>query len=318
MALNRNMMIIMVGGFLIAVLVALMVQALLGGGDKSDQPVVVQQEAKVQIIVADKNLPIGTALGKKDARWQEWPEGAVFDGAIVREDNQAIESVIKGTLKRDVLAGQPIMKADMVDSTQKNLMSAVLTPGMRAVSIDVDASSMVAGFIAPGDKVDVVMTYKMDVSFEGDDDPEVQNMISQTIDRNAAETVLQNIKVLAIDQAPVRDKDEAKVGRTVTLEVDLRGAEVLALGSTMGDLSLALRHMGDDQLVVRDDGWVSDTLITKAHQQVMDKIAHMDGNPMRRNQVDSFAGMPNQINASQTHNFVRIYRGERVQSLESN
>jgi len=309
--MNRNLVIVMAGGFLIAVLVALMVQILLSG-DQSEQPVVVKEEPKVQIIVAAKKLPVGVKLGEKDVKWQAWPEGAVFDGALVRKENDKIpKELLQGTLKREIADGQPVTLADVVNKDEKSVMSALLSEGMRAVSIDVDAASMVAGFIGPGDHVDVILTYKMSIDYEGEDSPDIENTINQTISRSASETVLQNIKVLAVDQAPAREKDGAKLGRTVTLEVDMRGAEVLALGSEMGEMRLALRRMGDDTVAKRDYDWVSDTLVTSAYEEVMKRLKRMDavGAPAYE--------MPAHFNTGQKNDFVRVYRGEKVQSLPS-
>jgi Flp pilus assembly protein CpaB len=113
---------------------------------------------------------------------------------------------------------------------------------MRAMAIKVSAESMVGGFISPGDRVDVILTSQVKLS--GDERDEA----AMKIDRHASQTVLENVNVLAIDQNSKKEDDKAKVGRTVTLEVDAHGAEKLALASEMGDLSLVLRALGDNTL----------------------------------------------------------------------
>ena len=115
----------------------------------------------------------------------------------------------------------------------------MLDPGKRARAIKVSAESMVGGFISPGDRVDVVLTHQVRVSGQARD------ASRDIIDRHATETVLENVKVLAVDQKARKDGDEAKVARTVTLEVDGVQAEKVALASAMGDLSLTLRGLSD-------------------------------------------------------------------------
>ncbi|MFP4097937.1 MAG: Flp pilus assembly protein CpaB, partial [Alphaproteobacteria bacterium] len=118
--------------------------------------------------------------------------------------------------------------------------------GERAVSIKVNVAGMVAGFLAPGSYVDVVLTYQSRVNID-DEDPDVTAMVNMNLGRLAAETILQNVRVLAVDQrAERKDDDKIKVGKTVTLAVSARQAEKLALAAEMGDITLAMRGVGDD------------------------------------------------------------------------
>ena len=103
-----------------------------------------------------------------------------------------------------------------------------------------EAQTMAGGFVGPGDRVDVIVTYKVKV--QDKDNPAVQAMVSKF----ATETILENVRVLAADQKAKREEDQAKVARTVTLEVDGAGAEKLALAAEMGDLVLSLRGIGDN------------------------------------------------------------------------
>ena len=105
---------------------------------------------------------------------------------------------------------------------------------------------MVAGFIAPGVYVDVILTYKKRLSIGGDSQ-QVEDMVNRNIEDLAAETILENVRVLAVDQKAERDDDDkVKVGKTVTLAVSIHDAEKLALASEMGDITLAMRGVGDD------------------------------------------------------------------------
>lgn len=229
--MNKNIMIVLGGGFLVALLVAIIVQASFGS----------RKEGMVEILVAAKPLKTGDAVSDGNFKWQEWPEELAVQGAIVREGNKKIADVAKGKLRRDMGAGEPLFLASLTSAGKGNILAAAMDPGMRAMAIKVSAEAMVGGFIAPGDRVDVLLTYQVKLSGQEKDE------VADRVNKHATQTVLENVKVLAIDQnAGKEEANKAKVGRTVTLEVDVQGAERLALAGEMGDLSLVLRALGDD------------------------------------------------------------------------
>lgn len=277
--MNRNVIIVLAGGFVIALLVALIVQAGLSGGKGSEG----------QILVATKNLPIGQELSITDVKWQGWPKDATSASMIVRKDKQKLEDVAKGRLRREIAKGEPIMSNALLAEGKGNVLAAALEPGMRAVAIKVKAESMVGGFIAPGDRVDVIMTYDVRV----DDRDNVA--IKQQIQKYASETVLENVRVLAIDQQAKKDDDKAKVGRTVTLEVDSKGAEKLNLAGAMGDLALSLRPIGD-MSKTPDEGrrMTTDAQVSSVLREINRLEAGGTGGPS---------------------NVVRVYNGENVQNI---
>lgn len=137
-------------------------------------------------------------------------------------------------------AGEPLLTASLTAAGKGNVLAAAMEPGMRAMAIKVSAESMVGGFISPGDKVDVILSYQVKLS--GDE----KDTAAAKVDKHASQTILENVNVLAIDQNSRKEDDKAKVGRTVTLEVNSAGAEKLVLASEMGELSLSLRALGDD------------------------------------------------------------------------
>jgi pilus assembly protein CpaB len=230
--MNKNVLIVLGGGFLVAVLVAVIVQASFGSKNSN----------MVEVAVASKVLKVGDAVTEDNFKWQEWPKDAVFTGAIVREDKKKVSELATGKIRRDMNSGEPLLKAALSAAGKGNILAAAMEPGMRAMAIKVSAESMVGGFISPGDRVDVILTSQVKLS--GDERDEA----AMKIDRHASQTVLENVNVLAIDQNSKKEDDKAKVGRTVTLEVDAHGAEKLALASEMGDLSLVLRALGDNTL----------------------------------------------------------------------
>ncbi|MCB9990820.1 MAG: Flp pilus assembly protein CpaB [Rhodospirillales bacterium] len=298
--MNRNVMIVLAGGFLIAVLVALLVQASLSGG-KSAEPVAVAEVPKVQIVVAAKDLSIGTELSDENMKWQDWPKDAVFPGAVAREDDKQVSEMISGRLRRVIKAGEPIVESALVPETEGNFLAASLAPDMRAFAIDVKAATAVGGFVGPGDYVDVLLTYRQNIRYRGENSDAVQNMIEMNIDDMATETILQNVKVLAVDQTAMRDEEEGgvKVGKTVTLEVNYQGAEVLALATKYGDLSLALRRLGDEKIITEKPPVTTDARLTNIYDEVMKEISQTSG--------QDYSGQSSKV--------VRIYRGGGVEEI---
>lgn len=234
--MNKNVLIVLAGGFLIAILVAVLVQASLGGKKK-------QQELatnKIEILVAAKNLPMGKELAEGDLKWQAWPADSLFTGAIQRQEKQSVADAASGRMLQSLESGQPLHPGMIAGNGKGNFLATSLKEGMRAIAISVKAATTAGGFVGPGDRVDVLVTYKVKVRDR--DNPAVNAMINQY----ASETVLENVRVLAADQKAIREEDKAKVARTVTLEVTSAEAEKLALAAEMGDLNLTLRGIGDE------------------------------------------------------------------------
>ncbi len=292
--MNKNIMIVLAGAVAIALVVAVLVQVTLGG--KKDEVKVIE-EAKIEILIAAKDLGLGYELKEGDLRWQEWPKKSVFPGAIVRKEKQRVGDVLKGRLARNVSKGEPLMKSVLLGEAGGNFVSASLEPGMRALAIEVSASSMVAGFIGPGDYVDVLLTYKDSVRTE-DDDPQVQTMIQLNLNKLATETILQNIKILAVDQQAKRSEDgKIKVGKTITLAVSAQDAERLSLAKQMGSLTLSLRGVGDDVIVSKEWETISDARLTNVSDEIYEEYQKM------------------KKDTGINPNIVRIYNGADIQSV---
>jgi pilus assembly protein CpaB len=228
--MNKNILIVLGGGFLVAIVVAMIVQASFGKKNAN----------MVEVAVASKLVKVGEAVTDANFKWQEWPKDSVFSGAVMRDGKKKVSEVVQGKMRRDMNVGEPLLKASLTAAGKGNILAAAMEPGMRAMAIKVSAESMVGGFIAPGDKVDVILSYQIRLSGEEADSA------ASKVDRHASQTILENVNVLAIDQNSSKDDDKAKVGRTVTLEVDSAGVERLVLARDMGDLSLSLRALGDD------------------------------------------------------------------------
>jgi pilus assembly protein CpaB len=206
-------------------------------------PVVVQEApaAKTRdVLVASTDLAQGQALSKENVRWQSWPDNAVPAAHIDRSARpDAIASLVGSVVRGNIAAGEPI-RDDKLGPPNAGLLSSMLPSGKRAVAVRITAENTAGGFILPHDRVDVLHT------LGSLDKPEGQKDYT-------TRTILTNITVLAIDQTlDERNKDEkgkakpAAIGKTATLELSPRQAELVTAAEASGTLSLALRSMADN------------------------------------------------------------------------
>lgn len=252
--MNRNVLIVLAGSLLTAIIVGLIAQSAL----KSDPEPVVQSSIEMtQILVTAKTVVAGKKIEKSDLKWQEWPEDALFPGAIIKDmEESPVEGILGKRVKRSFDEGEPFLESAITSSKTSNVLTAKLSKNKRAMAIDVSAMSMVGGFLVPGDFVDVIMTYKVKVDANSNQD------VKNTVKSLASETIMQNIRVLAVDQlAEPAAEDKGKVGRTVTLEVSSEQQQILALAGSLGDLHLSLRGAGDDEIVDTSKDIVTDVKI---------------------------------------------------------
>lgn len=267
--MNRNVLIVMAGGFLVAVLVAMLVQATLKT-DKKKQPV--KEEPRIQIVVAATPIKAGATLTEKNVKWQDWPASGKFEGLMVKQGDKKITDIAKGKVKRALVAGEPVTKSVLVDKSV-NFLSATLKPGMRAVAITGNAASAAGGFISPGDYVDIILTYRPRISIPGGvHDTSTQAIIQDIIRTRASETIMQNVKVIAVDRAVTRNEEKVKPGKVYTMEVDPEGAQILALAGTLGSLELVLRGLGDDKVTEKRLPAATDSRLTMMYEEVIEAI----------------------------------------------
>lgn len=187
----------------------------------------------VRVLVAARDLELGSRIAPGDLAWRDWPDAGVSPQFITdRVDPEAIESNA-GSIVRDAIAeGEPIVSRKLIAAGDAGFMAAMLEPGRRAVSTEINAETAAGGFILPGDRVDVI------VSFQAEGGGGERAQMSRTI--------LENVRVLAVDQTASRGEDEqVKVGATATLELTSAEAELMALAQAMGDITLALRALAD-------------------------------------------------------------------------
>lgn len=184
--------------------------------------------AATQVLVAARPLPAGTILKPADVRWQTWPAEAPVAGYLTSASTSP--AGIAGAVARaDLVAGEPLTAQRVVQPGERGFLAAVLKPGYRAVTVNVSASTGVAGFIFPGDRVDLVLSRQ---AGQGGAQP-----------RFVSETVLTDVRVVGIDQRTSNPKSEVLVPQTATLEVTPKQAEIVTMVTELGKLSLSLRSL---------------------------------------------------------------------------
>ncbi|WP_095082369.1 Flp pilus assembly protein CpaB [Mesorhizobium sophorae] len=188
------------------------------------------------VLVLSGDVPMGSPL-EKNIAWQSWPADGINANFITRTAEPEALEKLKGSVARVAMyAGEPLRRSKLIGEGQ-SFMSSILPSGMRAVATAISADTSAGGFILPNDFVDVIMTRRGDASGGG-------------ATSFNTETILKNIRVLAIDQTIQEDEEgkKTRVGQTATLELTPRQAEIITVAQQMADrLTLALRAVADTQ-----------------------------------------------------------------------
>lgn len=215
------------------------------------------RETGVFVLVAARDLPAGHLIVVSDLRWQSWPDKAVPQQYVVRQNAGTTDIPVQyvGTVvRRGIVASGPITSENLIKLGDRGFLAAVLKPGTRAISVRIDESTGVAGLIYPGDRVDVILTHEVGVKYK-EADRETENKV------RVSETILSNVRVIAIDQS-LEDlkaqKSASRAPKTATLEVAPRQAEIIAVATRMGTLTLTLQSLacagGEAQTASAGDG----------------------------------------------------------------
>jgi pilus assembly protein CpaB len=208
----------------------------------------------VRVLVAKTVLPVGTMLTADAMRWQLWPgDDAPLDYIV---DGRGPPVNLVGALVRTrLVAGEPITSGEVARVGDKSAMSAMLAPGTRAMTINVNPATGVGGFLTPGDRVDVLVS----LAVPNKSGPGAPTRVSQTI--------LTNLRVVGVDQALTDDrKPDTKANatpKTVSLEVTPKQAEILAVAIDLGVINLTLHSLGSPNELDRA-GPVTQTSDTEA------------------------------------------------------
>jgi pilus assembly protein CpaB len=231
-------LVLLVGALIVAAVTAVMAKNMFTGASAPQAqagPVVPQGP---EVLVATRSLPIGTIIDAEALRFQKWPEGLVQPAYYLKGRAGTNPADLIGTVVRsEITAGQPITQGSLIKPGERGFLAAALGPGMRAVTVSVSTTSGVAGFVFPGDRVDIVLTQEVEGGGDGDS-------------LKVSETIISNARVLATDQRMSArgddGKPEVKTVSTVTLETTPKIAEKIAVAQTIGTLSLSLRSIADN------------------------------------------------------------------------
>lgn len=235
--MDRKKLVLLLGALIIAIGTAFAARSMFAEGS-APEAVAAPEPAGHKVLVANRALPAGTIITADALGYQQWPEELVQD-AYFLEGESDVNQLLGTVVRFPVTAGEPVTQGTLVAPGDRGFLAAALTPGMRAVTVPVSARTGVAGFVFPGDRVDLLLTQ------------ELENTVTEA-SLEGSETILRNLRVLATDQSTETTQDEngqvqVKQFRTVTLEVTPKLAEQIAVAQTMGTLSLALRSIADNQ-----------------------------------------------------------------------
>lgn len=231
--MDKKKLLLLIGALIIAIGTGLAARSVLSGSSAPEAAAVappVPQGPKV--LVAQRALPVGTIVTQDSISFQAWPKEMVQDAYFI-EGEADLAKLIGTVVRNPVTAGQPVTQGSLVSPGDRGFLAAALGPGMRAITITVSQKTGVAGFIFPGDHVDLLLTQA------------VQGDLKTT------ETILRNLRILATDQSTdteiIDGKSIVRQSKTVTLEVTPRIAEKIQVAETIGSLSLSLRSIADNQ-----------------------------------------------------------------------
>lgn len=315
---------LLAGALVIAIAAALMARSMFnGGGNAPAAPqataAAVPQQALdgPQVLVATKALPVGTIIEADSFRFQPWPKDLIETAYYLQ--GKADPQTLQGAVVRNAItAGQPVTQGALIKPGERGFLAAALGPGMRAVTVPVNMQSSVAGFIFPGDRVDVLVTQT--VSGEDPANP-----------LRVSETIVRNLRVLATDQRTNAlddtGKPDVRIFTNVTLEVTPRIAEKIAVSQTMGQISLTLRALADtkqdlDAAIANGNVALPNSNDPTAEKRALTSIASRpeDGRfgYSTGGDVSRFArrSMPPRKMVPQVGALVRVARGTTVEQVE--
>ena len=229
---------LLVGALVVAVITAVMAKNMFTGAGAQQAAAAPAVPLGPKVLVAKTALPAGTIIDASALTWQPWPKELMQSAYYTEGQPDADLPELAGTVVRyPITAGQPVTRGALVGPKDRGFLAAALGPGMRAITVPVNTSTGVAGFVFPGDHVDMVLTQQVQ---GGGDGPALK----------VSETIVRNLRVLATDQRTDSKGDdgktEVKTFANVTLEVTPRIAEKIAVAQSMGTLSLSLRSLADN------------------------------------------------------------------------
>lgn len=206
------------------------------------QPQVIAQAAPeptgVKVLVAKVAMPTGVFIQEEHLLWQIWPDDDVPESYLIEEEvsPEMMKKMVGAVVRRGFSAGEPITPTRFISPGDRGFLAAVLRPGYRAIAIRVNATSGVSGLVFPGDRIDIILTHTVS-----------DRTGEEVVERRASETVLENVRVLAIDQSVDETSNEPNYAKNFTLEVTPKQAEMVSVVRELGALSISLRSLAKDE-----------------------------------------------------------------------
>lgn len=195
-------------------------------------PLLVETPASSEVLVAKSDVGMGQALAAENVEWRSWPADSNNAQFIKKSERpRAVEQVVGAVARSPFISGEPIRESKLIRANGSGFMASILAPGKRAIAAEISPENGASGFILPNDRVDVILT-------------RVQK--TGGIENYTSDTILTNVRVLAIDQQ-VEEKSGQRVvvGKAALFELDPQQAETVALARRIGTLSLTLRSLAD-------------------------------------------------------------------------
>jgi pilus assembly protein CpaB len=231
--MNMQRVLVLAGAFVAAIAVAFLVSHMLGGGTPPVKAALPPPPriATSEVLVAAADLSPGTQLTPSSVRWQEWPKANVDSRFITQQANPDLDKIVTGAVVRaPLVSGEPLNTSKIVEHAQgAGFMAAMVAPGMRAISIPITTETGAGGFILPNDRVDVIVT----------------RQISDSPRRFRSMTVLNDIRVLAVDQTFEGKDQKSVLAKTATLELSPAQTEIVSRAQASGSIALSLRSLED-------------------------------------------------------------------------
>jgi pilus assembly protein CpaB len=228
---------LLIGALVIAVITAVMAKNMFAGAG-AQQAAAATVPMGPKVLVAKKPLPAGMIIDPESFALQPWPKELMQSAYYVEGQPDGDPKKLLGTVVRyPITAGQPVTRGSLVGPQDRGFLAAALGPGMCAITVPVNVTSGVAGFVFPGDHVDMVLTQQVQGGGEG-------------AALKVSETIIRNLRVLATDQRITEKDDDGKTQvktfSNVTMEVTPKIAEKIAVAQSLGSLSLSLRSIADN------------------------------------------------------------------------
>ena len=212
------------------------------------------EEQPIRIVVATRDIAQGSVVqASQDFEWKEIGKDELQE-TYLREGQFQVETLNGAIVRRQLRAGEAVTQSALTRAGAGGFLSAVLEPGMRAVSVAVNPTSGNAGFISPGDRVDLIVTHRIHAHGS-------TNSLEGAV---VSETFVRNVRVIAVDQMLENSDNRAVLAKTITVEVTPRQAEQIAVASDLGKISMVLRSLANGEVKAPPESAAADTAEPKA------------------------------------------------------